>query len=104
MKPSQAASAAPLPFLFYMPTDLTPPHQNQSVSAYNDAARVAEYDAKMEIMHPNRAKMADTVGALPPFQCEDTPTILDLGTGTGFLIKILIRTTASVGFGKSGYL
>jgi SAM-dependent methyltransferase len=63
----------------------------QSVSAYDDAARVAEYDAKMEIMHPNRVKMADIVCAMLPFPRDAEITILDLGTGTGFLAARLLQ-------------
>jgi ubiquinone/menaquinone biosynthesis C-methylase UbiE len=67
----------------------TPSHQ--SVSAYDDAARVAEYDAKMEIMHPNRTKMAEIVCAI--LHSHDAEiTILDLGTGTGFLAARLLQT------------
>jgi len=74
-----------------MPTkvDLTPPRQ--SVAAYDDAARVAAYDAKMEIMHPNRRKMAEIVGAMLPFPTEAEITLLDLGTGTGFLAAHLLE-------------
>jgi trans-aconitate methyltransferase len=64
----------------------------QSVSAYDDAARVAEYDAKMEIMHPNRTKMADIVCAMLPFPHHAEITVLDLGTGTGFLVARLLQT------------
>jgi ubiquinone/menaquinone biosynthesis C-methylase UbiE len=68
----------------------TPSHQ--SVSAYDDAARVAEYDAKMELMHPNRAKMAEIVCAMLPFPNDTEITVLDLGTGTGFLAARLLQT------------
>ena len=30
-----------------------------SITAYDLSARVASYDADMEIMHPNRSKMVD---------------------------------------------
>jgi len=63
----------------------------QSVSAYDDAARVAEYDAKMEIMHPNRTKMAEIVCAMLPFPPGAEITVLDLGTGTGFLVARLLQ-------------
>ncbi len=53
---------------------------------------MAEYDAKMEIMHPNRAKMAAMVAAMLPFQRDAEITILDLGTGTGFLAARLLQT------------
>jgi ubiquinone/menaquinone biosynthesis C-methylase UbiE len=63
----------------------------RSVSAYDDAARVVAYDAKMAIMHPNRAKMAEVVVAMPPFAGEADLTILDIGTGTGFLAAHLLQ-------------
>lgn len=66
-------------------------HSQQSVAAYDDAARVAAYDAKMEIMHPNRRKMAEIVGAILPFSRAAEITILDLGTGTGFLAAQLLE-------------
>jgi cyclopropane fatty-acyl-phospholipid synthase-like methyltransferase len=53
--------------------------------------RVAEYDAKMEIMHPNRTKMADIVCAMLPFPPDAEITVLDLGTGTGFLVARLLQ-------------
>ncbi len=64
---------------------------HQSVTAYDDAARVAAYDAKMEIMHPNRRKMAEIVSAMLPFSAESGITLLDLGTGTGFLAAHLLQ-------------
>ena len=66
-------------------------HSQQSVAAYDDVARVAAYDAKMEIMHPNRRKMAEIVGAILPFPRAAEITILDLGTGTGFLAAQLLE-------------
>jgi hypothetical protein len=50
-----------------MPTAADLTQSLQSVVAYDDAVRVTAYDAKMEIMHPNRRKMAEVVGAILPF-------------------------------------
>lgn len=74
-----------------MSTDFTLTQSLQSVAAYDDAARVSAYDAKMDIMHPNRRKMAEIVGAMLPFPREAEITILDLGTGTGFLAAQLLE-------------
>jgi tRNA (cmo5U34)-methyltransferase len=72
-----------------VPENMKP--SEHSVAAYDDAARVAQYDAKMRLMHPNRAKMADMVCAMLPFGPQDAVTILDLGTGTGFLTARLLE-------------
>jgi len=58
-----------------MPESITLALPQQSVAAYDDAARVAAYDAKMEIMHPNRRKMAEIVGAMLPFPREAEITL-----------------------------
>lgn len=65
--------------------------QIRSAAAYDDAQRVAIYDAKMNIMHPNRVKMAEIVCAMLPFAAHEKSTILDLGTGTGFLTAYLLE-------------
>lgn len=62
----------------------------RSAAAYDDAERVAIYDAKMNIMHPNRTKMAEIVCAMLPFAATEKLTLLDLGTGTGFLTAYLL--------------
>jgi trans-aconitate methyltransferase len=74
-----------------MPNPNDPILSPRSVSAYDDAARVVAYDTKMAIMHPNRTKMAEIVGAMLPFPGEADLTILDLGTGTGFLAAHLLQ-------------
>lgn len=65
--------------------------QASSAAAYDHAARVAQYDAAMNIMHPNRAHMAEIVCAMLPFASNEAVTVLDLGTGTGFLCEYLLR-------------
>jgi ubiquinone/menaquinone biosynthesis C-methylase UbiE len=75
-----------------MPNQNNSVSSQRSISAYDAAARAAEYDAKMEIMHPNRANMAAMVAAMLPFQRDAEITILDLGTGTGFLAARLLQT------------
>ena len=45
----------------------------------------------MDIMHPNRRKMAEIVGAMLPFPIAAEITILDIGTGTGFLAAHLLE-------------
>lgn len=68
----------------------TPAHA-RSAAAYDDAARVAQYDAKMNLMHPNRMKMAEIVCPMLPFAANEKLTLLDLGTGTGFLTAYLLE-------------
>ncbi|MGH7495385.1 MAG: class I SAM-dependent methyltransferase [bacterium] len=63
----------------------------RSAAAYDNAARVAQYDAKMNLMHPNRTKMAEIVCAMLPFDSRARVRILDLGTGTGFLIAHVVQ-------------
>lgn len=60
-------------------------HEPRSITAYDALEDVMAYDAKMDIMHPNRHKMAEIICALLPFHRDSAPVILDLGTGTGFL-------------------
>ncbi len=63
----------------------------RSAAAYDDEARVAHYDAKMNLMHPNRTKMAEIVCAMLPFASNEAVTILDLGAGTGFLTAYVLQ-------------
>jgi ubiquinone/menaquinone biosynthesis C-methylase UbiE len=58
-----------------------------SISAYDLPDRVASYDADMEIMHPNRSKMANIALEVLPYSSSAPITCLELGTGTGFLTK-----------------
>ena len=63
-----------------------------SVAAYEARERIRRYDADMEVMHPNRGKMADVaIDFLAA--CQPAPAhILDLGCGTGFVAgKLLAR-------------
>ena len=64
----------------------------RSAAAYDDADRVAQYDAKMNLMHPNRTKMAEIVCAMLPFETHAAVRVLDLGTGTGFLSAQVLQT------------
>lgn len=58
-----------------------------SIRAYDLPARVASYDADMEIMHPNRSKMVDIAIEVLPFDSGASFTGLEIGTGTGFFTK-----------------
>lgn len=62
-----------------------------SAAAYDDTARVAQYDAKMNLMHPNRVKMAQVVCAMLPFEADAAVRMLDLGPGTGFLCAHVLQ-------------
>ena len=58
-----------------------------SIAAYELPARVASYDADMDVMHPNRHKMVGVALEILPFEPLATITALDLGTGTGFFTQ-----------------
>jgi len=64
-------------------TPMTP----DSIAAYERPARVASYDADMDMMHPNRHKMVEIALEILPFDPQSTITALDLGTGTGFFTQ-----------------
>jgi ubiquinone/menaquinone biosynthesis C-methylase UbiE len=63
-----------------------------SITAYDLPARVASYDADMEIMHPNRSKMVDIAIEVLPFDSDASITALEIGTGTGFFTKRFLET------------
>ncbi len=62
-----------------------------SIKAYDIPQRIAHYDMDMDIMHPNRHKMAEMALAMLPFPREVPLRILDLGVGTGFLSLVFLR-------------
>ncbi len=63
-----------------------------SIDAYDVPDRVASYDADMDVMHPNRAKMVDVIVEFLPFARDSEFTVLELGIGTGYLTKRLLET------------
>jgi ubiquinone/menaquinone biosynthesis C-methylase UbiE len=69
---------------------------DKSIAAYDDLARVCAYDADMDIMHPNRHRMAEVIVEVLAAG-EHTPSaVLDLGTGTGFLLQRLLSRCPGV--------
>jgi len=62
----------------------------KSIAAYETEARVASYDADMEIMHPNRDCMANIIVEVLRASGREPKLIVDLGTGTGFLLERLL--------------
>jgi len=58
--------------------------KSNSIAAYERPARVASYDADMDVIHPNRHKMVEVALEILPFDPAAPITALDLGTGTGF--------------------
>jgi tRNA (cmo5U34)-methyltransferase len=64
---------------------------NKSIAAYDDLHRVASYDADMDIMHPNRHRMADVIVEVLTASVLAPSWVLDLGTGTGFLLRRLLE-------------
>lgn len=65
--------------------------KRESINAYDIPARVASYDADMDVMHPNRAKMVDVVLEFLPLPSDAAFTVLELGIGTGFFAKRLLE-------------
>lgn len=65
---------------------------SSSIQAYDIPERVAKYDSDMDLMHPNRHKMAEIVLDLLPFPPSHAFTALDLGVGTGFFSKAVLST------------
>lgn len=63
----------------------------RAIVAYDSDDRSARYERDMDVMHPNRHKMAEVVIDVLPFARDDALTVLDLGTGTGFLAERLLR-------------
>ena len=64
---------------------------SSSVQAYETSARVAAYDADMDLMHPNRHKMVEVIMAVLSASTPEPQLVVDLGTGTGFLLDRLLR-------------
>ncbi|HEY9140767.1 MAG TPA: class I SAM-dependent methyltransferase [Bryobacteraceae bacterium] len=64
---------------------------SSSVGAYEVPARVAAYDADMDLMHPNRHKMVEVIMAVLAASTPEPQLVVDLGTGTGFLLDRLLR-------------
>jgi tRNA (cmo5U34)-methyltransferase len=67
-----------------------------SIEAYDDRKRIKKYDVDMDVMHPNRGKMAavalDFLAALNGAPSQ----VLDLGCGTGFVAEHLLGRFAQV--------
>lgn len=66
--------------------------KSRSVQAYDLPARVREYDADMDIMHPLRGKMVEMILAVLPFPNTEALQVLDLGVGTGMLAGRLLQS------------
>jgi SAM-dependent methyltransferase len=64
---------------------------SSSVQAYETSARVAAYDADMDLMHPNRLKMVEVMMAVLEATAPAPRLAIDLGAGTGFLLDRLLR-------------
>ena len=69
-------------------------HQHNP-GAYDLPERVASYDADMDVMHPNRAKMTDIALEVLPLSGGAVVRALDLGVGTGYFAgRFLTRFSA----------
>ncbi|MGB7761843.1 MAG: class I SAM-dependent methyltransferase [Bryobacteraceae bacterium] len=64
---------------------------SSSVQAYETSARVAAYDADMDLMHPNRHKMVEVIESVLAASTLDPRLVVDLGTGTGFLLERVLH-------------
>ena len=64
---------------------------SSSVQAYETSARVAAYDADMDLMHPNRHKMVEAMMAVLAASAPAPRLVIVLGTGSGFLLDRLLR-------------
>jgi tRNA (cmo5U34)-methyltransferase len=74
-----------------------------SISAYESKKRVYEYDVDMDMMHPNRHKMAAVAFDFLPFNYDQCVRALDLGVGTGFLAqRFLVRYSQAHVVGVDG--
>ena len=60
---------------------------SKSIKSYDVPDRVTQYEADMDIMHPNRHKMVDVALEILPFERELPFTALELGSGTGYFTK-----------------
>lgn len=64
----------------------------KSIQAYEASERIAAYDAEMEIMHPNRAKMVAVGLEILPFPPDADLLAVDLGVGTGYFTRRFLET------------
>ena len=62
-----------------------------SIRAYDLPDRVTSYDADMELMHPNRHKMAEVIASVLSVSDSLPTRAIDIGAGTGFLAGALLR-------------
>ena len=63
----------------------------RSIAAYDVSQRVKTYDADMELMHPNRSKMAQIALEVLPFPRTATLRVIDLGIGTGYFTECFLN-------------
>ena len=64
---------------------------SKSIEAYSDAERVRRYDTDMDLLHPNRHRMADVAFEVLPYDPSDDLVALDLGIGTGFFTSRFLQ-------------
>ena len=65
--------------------------QRRSIDAFDLREWVSRYDADMDIMHANRAKMVEIALDVLPFEREAPIQALDLGVGTGYFTARLLK-------------
>lgn len=69
----------------------------KGIQAYEASKRIAAYDAEMEIMHPNRARMVAVGLEILPFARDASLTAVDLGVGTGYFTHRFLEAFPSAG-------
>jgi len=67
----------------------------RSISAYDVSQRVESYDADMELMHPNRSKMAQIAFEILPFPKTAALRAIDVGIGTGYFTERFLNHFAN---------
>ncbi len=67
-----------------------------SIDRYDDIGRIEKYDADMDVMHPNRGKMADIALDFLAGLNAAPIRVLDLGCGTGFVAERLAQRFSGV--------
>jgi tRNA (cmo5U34)-methyltransferase len=64
---------------------------SESIRAYDLPSRVVNYDADMDLMHPNRHRMAEIIESVLSVAGAPPRFVIDIGTGTGFLAHRLLH-------------
>ena len=72
----------------------------RSIAAYDVSQRVKTYDADMELMHPNRAKMVQVALEVLPFPMTAAVRAIDLGRVRVTSLSAFSATSRTVVFSE----